>query len=84
MAGEMMSTTQLRDAVLAIAFALAGVMNRSSWAYCPQCRRDLNGDNDSFIDDIGSYVRYTCASCGFNSQWDFDAPAPVYLYEWTS
>jgi transposase-like protein len=57
---------------------------RTSWAYCPKCRRDLNGDNDSFVDDMGSYVRYTCATCGFNSQWDFDTPVPVYLYEWSA
>lgn len=52
---------------------------RTSWAYCPGCRRDLNGDNESFVDDCGTTVRYICATCGFDSKWDFNAPVPLYL-----
>lgn len=55
---------------------------RTSIAWCPGCRRDLNGDNDSFVaDEI--LVRYTCATCGTNSVWDFDAPVPLYLGRWS-
>jgi transposase-like protein len=42
-------------------------MRRTSWIYCPGCRRDLSTDNESFVDDMGSYVRYTCATCRTNS-----------------
>lgn len=56
---------------------------RSSWVYCPNCRRDLNGDNESFVDDMGGLVRYTCTSCKANSEWLFDAPVPIHLGIWT-
>lgn len=54
---------------------------RTSWVYCPNCRRDLNGDNESFVED-NRLVRYTCATCGFNSEWDFGAPVPLYYGVW--
>lgn len=58
-------------------------MARTSWIYCPRCRRDLNGDNVSWVDNCGGMERYTCATCGFNSEFDLDAPAPIYLGDWT-
>lgn len=54
---------------------------RTSWVYCPNCHRDLNGDNDSYVSDR-LYVRYTCAGCGVRSEWDFDAPVPIHLGAW--
>lgn len=57
-------------------------MTRTSWIHCPQCRRDLNGDNESFVDDMGSEVRYTCATCNTNSLFELDAPVPIYLGAW--
>lgn len=54
---------------------------RTSWAYCSHCRRDLNGDDESFIEDA-VLVRYTCATCGTNSAWDFDTPVPLYVGGW--
>lgn len=59
-------------------------MARTSWIYCPHCRRDLNGDNDSFVDDMGSQVRYTCATCKTNSEFDLDAPVAIYLGVWSA
>lgn len=53
--------------------------SRASWAYCPECRRDLNGDSFSFLSDDDRGVRYRCADCRLVSVWDFGAPAPVLL-----
>jgi len=58
---------------------------RTTWVYCPTCRRDLNGDDESYIDSSGDwdqFEQYLCASCGFRSEFDFDAPVPLYLGEW--
>lgn len=55
---------------------------RTSWAYCANCRPDLNGDNDSFVED-DVLVRYTCATCSTNSAWDFDSPLPLYVGGWS-
>lgn len=55
---------------------------RTCWVYCPRCRRDLNGDNDSWVAYVNRMERYRCASCGFRSEFDFDPPAPVFLGEW--
>jgi hypothetical protein len=55
---------------------------RTSWAWCPKCRRDLNGDAISFVSDeadSGGPVTYRCADCQTVSVWDFDAPAPLLL-----
>lgn len=56
--------------------------NRTSWIWCPQCRRDLNGDDASLVSDADT-VRYTCATCGFNSEFLLDAPVPIYLGVWS-
>lgn len=42
--------------------------NRYSWLWCPVCRHDLNGDNDSFVKESKNrmFWYYKCANCG----WD--------------
>lgn len=54
---------------------------RSSWVYCWNCKRDLNGDNSSYVREVGpyDYVWYKCASCGHHSVFDFGAPAAILL-----
>jgi hypothetical protein len=58
---------------------------RTCWVYCPKCRRDLNGDNLSFIylAEAGTppdrYAGYRCATCATVSRWDFDAPVPLLI-----
>lgn len=49
---------------------------------CPACRHELSRDISCYVDDMGSYVRYRCSACGFRSQFDFDAPVPLYLGTW--
>lgn len=51
---------------------------RTCWVFCPQCRHDLNGDDKSFVIELGSMVTYRCASCGHISRFFFDAPVPIY------
>jgi len=53
---------------------------RTSWAYCPECRHDLNGDDKSFqgYDEAGLVV-YECSRCTHVSRWDFDPPAPILV-----
>ena len=53
--------------------------SRSSWARCPICQHDLNGDGKSLVGDDERGVRYCCAGCGDESLWDFDAPTPILL-----
>jgi hypothetical protein len=55
------------------------IVQRSCWVWCPACRRDLNGDNESFVSDDERGVRYRCASCGLRTAFDFDLPAPVRI-----
>jgi hypothetical protein len=71
----------LRAFLLAVAVRIAGPTPppaRTSWAWCPRCRRDLNGDSESFDHEDGA-VYYRCASCACLSWWDFDAPVPLLL-----
>ena len=53
---------------------------RSSWAWCPSCGHDLNGDDESF-DGYASevIVVYTCAKGGCGAEWDFDAQVPLLI-----
>jgi hypothetical protein len=51
---------------------------RTAIAWCPRCRRDLNGDDESFAGDR-DVIHYRCATCGCLSWWDFDAPCPILL-----
>ena len=51
---------------------------RTSWVWCPRCRHDMNGDNESFIQDVEGIVLYRCAGCGHESTFDFaHYPVPV-------
>lgn len=66
----------------------ARIQHRSCWVYCPRCRRDLNGDDSSFIDyathptfaSFREFVHYRCASCGCETWWEFDTPAPHVVH----
>jgi hypothetical protein len=51
--------------------------NRTSWLYCYRCRHDLNGDNQSFIMEVGDRWNYKCANCGAFSTFRLDYPVPV-------
>jgi len=51
---------------------------RTAIAWCPRCRRDLNGDDESFAGDK-EVVHYRCATCGCLSWWDFEAECPILL-----
>lgn len=71
---------------IALVIFVAGVLawrdrapRRTSWVWCPRCRRDLNGDDASFQRDDNGVVEYVCATCGHRSKWLFDAPVPVLL-----
>jgi len=53
---------------------------RTCWVTCPVCRRDLNGDNLSFVGETPDLVvSYCCASCGCQSRFLFDTPVPILL-----
>lgn len=52
---------------------------RTSWLYCPHCRHDLNGDNDSFIGEAAQHWFYLCAQCGVGSKFSLHFPVPVYV-----
>lgn len=55
-------------------------VQRTCWVWCPVCKHDLNGDDESFVSDDENGVHYRCASCGFRSLFDFDiAPVPVLM-----
>jgi hypothetical protein len=56
--------------------------NRTCWIYCPGCHRDLNGDNESFVEERDGLARYECATCGRLSSFLLDAPVPVYIGGW--
>ncbi len=53
---------------------------RTSYVYCPRCRHDLNGDDESFVLEVDGIVTYRCANCTHNSQFDFcHYPVPVCI-----
>lgn len=51
---------------------------QTTFCYCPECNNELIGSN-SFTSD-GELVMFVCTKCGTESEWDFDAPAPLLLY----
>lgn len=51
--------------------------HRTSWLSCYVCRHDLNGDDDSFIDEVNNEWRYRCANCGVVSTFSLDGPIPM-------
>lgn len=59
---------------------------RYSWLYCPACKHDLNGDNESYqfqrLTNVNGqdecFWFYKCANCSCESQWLLDVfPMPV-------
>jgi len=69
-------------AVASWAAALIGISyqgDRTSWIYCPVCRHDLNGDNESFVSMPDEVATFSCAACSHVSRWLMAAPVPLLL-----
>jgi hypothetical protein len=54
---------------------------RYSWLYCPLCKHDLNGDNESFLKEDKDYWYYKCSNCGCKSKWLLDMLPIVVAYQ---
>ena len=48
-----------------------------TFCYCA-CGNELISSNDLILDDTIS-VYYKCSKCGLITQWDFDAPTPIFI-----
>lgn len=46
--------------------------------WCPECREILNDGSNCHDTDDG-LVEFVCVECGCISDWDFDAPVPLYI-----
>lgn len=45
--------------------------------YCFNCRRPLNHDDDSFVEERDNMWHYECVGCGESSSFSLDYPTPV-------
>jgi hypothetical protein len=50
---------------------------QTTHVYCPVCRFEQVA-NDCFLEDT-DLVRYLCRRCGTQTEWLFDAPAPLRI-----
>lgn len=57
---------------------------QGTWCYCENCDKELIHTN-SFLNVAGSEITdieiSICKNCGYYSEWDFGAPAPILLKE---
>jgi hypothetical protein len=52
---------------------------RTSWLYCPICKHDLNGDNNSFLHEKDNHWFYKCSNCGCKSKWSLSFLTPICI-----
>lgn len=52
--------------------------NQTTFCYCPICNNELISSG-SFVEDT-DLVKYKCVKCQTETDWLFDAPAPLLLY----
>jgi hypothetical protein len=53
---------------------------QTCWVYCPRCRAELTSDESPVHEDEHGLVHYDCVTCHAHTVWDFDHPAPLFLY----
>jgi hypothetical protein len=52
---------------------------QTTFCYCKNCMNELCSDPIGSCYDAGSEVHYVCGKCGWQTDFLFDAPVPIYL-----
>lgn len=54
-------------------------VKQTTFCWCKNCQNELCSDPQTKAYDAGSEVHYVCGKCGWQNDFMFDAPVPIFM-----